>query len=187
MNPVTGSPDDGELAVRAQRGELAAFEELVRRHEAMAVRIAAVVCGSSNAEDAAQEAFVRAYRSLHRFDPERPFRPWLARIVANVAKNQARSADRHRRLVLDAPRPGPAPDLAGDAAIAADRRSALAAALDRLPEGDRLVLALRWFEDMSEREMAGTLGVRPGTVKSRLSRAMQHLRSELSETELAHG
>ena len=93
-----GRRTDGELVARAQRGDLDAFGDLVRRHEAMAVRVAAVVCGSAGAEDAAQEAFVRAYRSLHRFDAERPFRPWLARIVANVAKNRVRSEQRHVQL-----------------------------------------------------------------------------------------
>ena len=185
MDPGTGSPDDGELVTRAQRGDLDAFGELVRRHEATAVRVAAVVCGSAGAEDAAQEAFVRAYRSLHRFDAERPFRPWLSRIVANVAKNRVRSEQRHVQLALRAPHEDAAPDTAADAAIANARREVLAGALERLSERDRLVIVYRWFEDMSERDIADALGVRPGTVKSRLSRAMSRLRAELAELELA--
>jgi RNA polymerase sigma factor (sigma-70 family) len=130
MDPDSGS-SDGELVTRARRGELDAFGELVRRHEAMAVRVATVVCGAAGAEDAAQEAFVRAYRSLHRFDSGRPFRPWLARIVANVAKNRVRSEQRYAHLALRAPREGDAPDVA-DAAIASARRAVLADALGRL-------------------------------------------------------
>jgi RNA polymerase sigma factor (sigma-70 family) len=146
--------------------------------------VASVVCGSGGAEDAAQEGFVRAYRSLHRFDTRRPFRPWLARIVANVAKNRVRSEQRHQQLALREPGTGVAPDVAADAAIAAERRAVLADALGRLPERDRLVLVYRWFEEMTEREIADALGVRPGTVKSRLSRAMARLRTELSGREV---
>ena len=189
MDPGTGSDaelagSDGELVARAQRGDLDAFGALVRRHEVMAVRVATVVCGSSGAEDATQEAFVRAYRSLHRFDVQRPFRPWLARIVANVAKNRVRSEHRHTQLALRAPRDVVAPDEAADAVDAASRRELLADALGRLGERDRLVIAYRWFEDMSEREIAAALGVRPGTVKSRLSRAMDRLRVELAPLEV---
>jgi RNA polymerase sigma factor (sigma-70 family) len=187
MDPAAGSPTDGELVARAQRGDRDAFAALVRRHEAMAVRVASVVCGSSGAEDAAQEGFVRAYRSLHRFDTRRPFRPWLARIVANAAKNRVRGEQRYVQLASREPGPGITPDVAAESAIAAERREVLAEALGRLPERDRLVLGYRWFEDMTEREIADALGVRPGTVKSRLARAMARLRTELADREvLAH-
>ncbi len=185
MDPGTGSPEEAELVRRAQRGDLDAFGELVRRHEAMAVRVAAVVGGSAGAEDAAQEAFVRAYRSLHRFDVGRPFRPWLSRIVANVAKNRVRGEQRHAQLALRAPYEVASGDVVADAIDATARREALTDALARLPERDRLVIAYRWFEDMSEREIADALGVRPGTVKSRLSRAMARLRTELAPLEVA--
>jgi RNA polymerase sigma-70 factor (ECF subfamily) len=182
MDP--GSEPDAALIARAQRGDLDAFGALVQRHEAMAVRVAAVVGGSAGAEDAAQEAFVRAYRSLHRFDLGRPFRPWLSRIVANVAKNRVRGEQRHALLALRAPYEVASADVVADAIDAAARREALADALARLPERDRLVIAYRWFEDMSEREIADALGVRPGTVKSRLSRAMARLRAELVPLEV---
>lgn len=183
MDPGT-EPDAG-LIVRAQRGDVDAFGALVRRHEAMAVRVAAVVGGSTGAEDAAQEAFVRAYRSLHRFDTRRPFRPWLARIVANVAKNRVRSDHRRAQLALRAPRPVEAHDAVAEAVDASARREMVADALARLPERDRLVITYRWFEDLSEREIAEALGVRPGTVKSRLARAMARLRTELAPLEVA--
>jgi RNA polymerase sigma-70 factor (ECF subfamily) len=186
MEPAAGASADRELIGRARRGELDAFEELVRRYEATAVRVAAVVCGSAGAEDAVQEGFIRAFRSLDRFDDERPFRPWLLRIVVNAAKNRVRAEQRHAQLVLRAPsEPDTATDAGVDGVLAAERRAALAAALARLPERDRVVLACRWFEGMSEREIASTLGLRPGTVKSRLSRAMARLRVEFEVLEVA--
>jgi RNA polymerase sigma-70 factor (ECF subfamily) len=186
MEPATGASGDGELITRARRGDVGAFESLVRRYEATAVRVAAVVCGSDGAEDAAQEGFIRAYRSLDTFDTGRPFRPWLLRIVVNVAKNRVRAAHRHRQLSLRTPRADIADDTAPDALLADERRQTLARALERLPERDRVMIACRWFEEMTEREIADTFGIRPGTVKSRLSRAMARLRTELEELEVAH-
>lgn len=186
MEPATGASGDGELVARARRGDLGAFEALVRRYESTAIRVASVVCGSAGAEDAAQEGFIRAYRSLGRFDVTRPFRPWLLRIVVNVAKNRVRAEERQLQLTLRSPVPGSAADAGPDAVLAEERRVALAQALARLPERDRVMIACRWFEDMSEREIAATLAIRPGTVKSRLSRAMTRLRAELQELEVAH-
>jgi RNA polymerase sigma factor (sigma-70 family) len=182
MEPATGRPGDGELVIRARRGDVGAFEELVHRYEATAVRVAAAVCGSTEAEDAAQEGFVRAYRSLERFDAERPFRPWLLRIVVNCAKNRVRSAQRYVELTLRVSpsfRDDVRDDSASEAVAGAERREALANALGALSERDRVIIACRWFADMSEREIATALSIRPGTVKSRLSRAMTRLRSEL--------
>ena len=185
MEPATGESGDGELVTRARRGDVDAFAALVRRYEATAVRVASVVCGSDGAEDAAQEGFIRAYRSLEKFDPGRPFRPWLLRIVVNVAKNRVRSEHRHVQLSRRAPHTDVSDDAASDALLADERRQALARAIERLPGRDRVMIACRWFEDMSEREIADTLGIRPGTVKSRLSRAMTRLRAELEEREVA--
>jgi len=93
--------DDAELVDRAKGGDVGAYEELVRRHSAAAVRLAHAICGSAaDAEDAAQEAFVKAYGALPRFRAEAPLRPWLFRIVANEAKNRRRSAGRRGRLSL---------------------------------------------------------------------------------------
>ena len=166
--------------------DVGAFEDLVRRHEATAVRVASMVCGSSVAEDAAQEGFVRAFRSLDTFDAERPFRPWLLRIVVNVAKNRLRSEHRHRQLSLRARLAPTSPTMPGPTPCSPKSGAqSLARALERLPERDRLMIACRWFEDMTEREIAATLAIRPGTVKSRLSRAMTRLRAELIDLEVA--
>src|SRR4051794_20835007 len=135
--------DDEELVERARRGDLAAFEELVVRYQGRAVRLASTFAGD-DAEDAVQEAFVKAYRSLSRFRAGRAFRPWLFTIVANEARNRRRSQGRRERLAL---RVGDDADVATpeDAAIAEDRRRRLAAAIDTLPDRDREVIACRWF------------------------------------------
>jgi len=151
----------------------------VRRHQRAAIRVAATIAGSDRAADAAQEGFLRAHRSLNRFDPRRPFRPWLLRIVANAAKNEIRSNTRHRRLAERAHILRIEPAEPDDPAVQAEERDLLRAALARLSADDRLVLGLRWFEEMSEAEMAVVIGVRPGTVKSRLHRALRRLRTEL--------
>ncbi len=170
---------------QAQAGELAAFEELVRTYQRAALRVATVVAGPDRAADAAQEGFVRAYRSIGSFDVGRPFRPWLLRVVANAAKNEVRRASRHERVDLKVRAMAVVTDDAPDPAVTREQNAQLAGALARLAPADRLVLALRWFEDMSEQEMAEALGVRRGTVKSRLHRAMQRLRRELADEGIA--
>jgi len=174
-----GVLDDADSIRRAQAGDSYAFDDLVRRHQRAAIRIATTIAGSDRAADAAQEGFLRAHRSLGRFDASRPFLPWLLHIVANAAKNEVRSAVRHQRLAARACefRIDVAPT--DDPAVLSEERDQLAAAIARLSVDDRLVVALRWFEEMTESEMAEVLGVRPGTVKSRLNRAMTRLRSIL--------
>jgi RNA polymerase sigma-70 factor (ECF subfamily) len=153
----------------------------VRAHQGIAQRTAFLITrNEAEAEDAVQVGFVKAYTSLGRFDPARPFRPWLLRIVANEARNRRRSAGRRARLELAAsalePRvaPGPEADV-----VAAERRRQLLDAVESLREGDREVIGLRYFLDLGEAEMAGVLGIAGGTVKSRLNRAMGRLREEL--------
>ncbi|HCO03013.1 MAG TPA: hypothetical protein DIT48_06580, partial [Actinobacteria bacterium] len=90
--------EDHELVERARRGDVHAYEELVRRYQRLALRTAAVITGRDDAPDAAQEAFVKAYRSLDRFREGAAFRPWLLRIVANEAINRVRSNRRSAAL-----------------------------------------------------------------------------------------
>ncbi|MEM7140321.1 MAG: sigma-70 family RNA polymerase sigma factor [Actinomycetota bacterium] len=172
---------------RAQDGDERAFAELVRRHQRAAVRLASTIAGSSAAVDATQEGFLRAHRGLDRFDADRPFRPWLLRIVANAAKNEVRSSARHLRLAGRARSIRIELTVDEDPTHLTDERRALASALARLSIADRTIIALRWFEDLSEAEIAAVLDVRPGTVKSRLSRAMARLREAITTTEEATG
>ncbi len=182
---MVGRPlDEIELVARAKRGDADAYEELVRAFQGIAFRTAYLVSGSAaDAEEAAQDAFVKAYRALWRFRPGAPFKPWLLRIVANEARNRRRSAGRRAALALRVTQEpsgeaAPSPEAA---LLGAERRDELVAALNRLDEHDREALACRFFLDLSEAETAAALGVRPGTVKSRLSRALVRLRAELGE------
>jgi RNA polymerase sigma factor (sigma-70 family) len=182
---VVGRPlTDPDLVARAKRGDTEAYEELVRMHQGIAFRTAYLVTQSApEAEEAAQEAFVKAYRALGRFRAGAPFRPWLLRIVTNEARNRRRSEGRREALTLRA-----AGASSGDAApspeaalLSAERREGLLEAVNRLQEKDRLAIACRYFLDLSEAETAAALGWRRGTVKSRLSRALERLRAELGE------
>jgi len=182
---VVGRPlDESQLVARARRGDADAYEELVHTHQGIALRTAYVVAGNAaDAEEAVQDAFVKAYRALWRFRPGAPFKPWLLRIVANEARNRRRSAGRRAALALRATQEpsgeaAPSPEAA---LLGAEQRAELIEALNRLPENDREALACRYFLDLSEAETAAALGVRPGTVKSRVSRALERLRAELGE------
>jgi RNA polymerase sigma factor (sigma-70 family) len=168
-----------------------AYEELVRRYQDVAVRTAYVVAGSADdAEDAAQDGFVKAFNALGRFRPGAPFRPWLLRIVANEARNRRRSAGRRATLAVRAAEDRPSIDAAPSpevAVLAQETRDALLAALNGLRDEDREVIGARYFLDLSEAETADTLGIPRGTVKSRLSRALGRLRERLGEQAAAAG
>ncbi len=188
---VEGRPlQDVELARLARDGDVHAYGELVERYREVAFRTAWLITRSTaDAEDAAQEAFVKAYYALGRFRTEEAFRPWILRIVSNEAKNRRRSAGRRERLafrVADERGPGDAAPSPETAAVELERREDLLEALERLPERDRLVVGYRYLLELSEAETATALGIRPGTVKSRLSRALGRLRREL-EAEDADG
>jgi RNA polymerase sigma-70 factor, ECF subfamily len=184
---VEGRPlEDAELVGLAKDGDVRAYEELVERHRALAFRTAWLVTRSSaEAEDAVQEAFVKAYYALPKFRPGAPFRPWILRIAANEAKNRMRSARRREALTVRAAAADPGGAVPSPEAAALSREDAetVTLALAKLEERDRLVIAYRYLFDLSEAEMADALDVRPGTVKSRLSRAMAKLRRELQGIE----
>jgi RNA polymerase sigma factor (sigma-70 family) len=179
---VVGRPhdDDAELVRRAQRGDLDAYSEIVARHQETAFRAAYVIArNAADAQDAAQEAFVKAHAALGRFDARRPLRPWLLAIVANEARNRRRAAGRREHLAVRA-----AAQVSGEAAPSSEAvalRAAEAAALREqvaaMPERDRTLIYLRYFLGLDEEETAAALGVRRGTVKSRTSRALERLRA----------
>ena len=175
--------DEDRLVARARRGDAAAYAELVHAHESIAFRTAWLITGSAaEAEEAAQDGFLKAHRALRRFREGAPFRPWLLAIVANEARNRRRSAGRRAALGLRLAAQEPSGDAAPSpeaALVSSERRAELLEALERLREEERLVIACRFFLDLSEAETAAALGVRRGTVKSRLSRALGRLREEL--------
>jgi len=176
---------EDELVEQARQGDGAAFGTLIRDHQEIAFRTAYLITrNAADAEDAAQTAFVKAYDALPRFRRGAPWRPWLLAIVANEARNRRRSAGRREHLALRAAHDLPSGDAAPSpegSLLAAEQRQTLLAALETLREEERLVLSCRYLLDLSEEETAVALGVRRGTVKSRTSRALGRLRTQLEE------
>ena len=159
-------------------GDPEAFAPLVSRYQEVAFRTAyLIVRDAEAARDVAQEAFVRTYRGLRRFEPGSNFRPWLLRIVTNLALNEIRGRHRQgnlvQRIIPFVGASGPPPDRA----VEQDEfRGEVWEAVNTLPQNDRVVLYLRHYLNLPEAEIAAVIGKRPGTVKSRLSRASARLR-----------
>jgi RNA polymerase sigma-70 factor (ECF subfamily) len=182
MGAVEDRPlDEPALITRAQRGDAAAYEQIVRAHQSIAFRTAWMITGSAaEAEEAAQDGFLKAFHALGRFRVGAPFRPWLLRIVGNEARNRRVAAGRRERLavrVAQERREGGAVPSPETALLDHERRRNLLAAVESLGERDRAVIACRYLLELSEAETAAALGVRSGTVKSRLSRALGRLRA----------
>lgn len=181
--PLVLGERESEFVARAQAGDHDAYARLVRPYERIAYRVAVAITGrSADAEEAMQNGFVKAYRSLHRFRVGSAFRPWLLRIVVNEAHNVIRSERRHVALAVRAAERH-APDTAGadEAVIAREEVETVLAAVARLAHGDRLVLALRYFAELSDAEAAALVGISPGTYRVRLARARTRLQAELGE------
>jgi RNA polymerase sigma-70 factor (ECF subfamily) len=175
--------DESELIRRARQGDGAAWEALVLAHQEPAFRLAYLFLGDADqAEDIAQEAFIRAFQALDRFDSTRLFRPWLLSIAANLARNQRRSAGRYlaalSRIIRDAPSAEAGPENSVSQHLDSQ---ALWQAVRRLDPGDQQVIYLRYFLELPVAETAQTLGVAEGTVKSRLHRALSRLRSVIEQ------
>jgi RNA polymerase sigma-70 factor (ECF subfamily) len=184
---ISTRSDEQRLIAAAKAGDHRAYGQLLERHQAVAFRAACLITGSAaDAEDATQEACVKAWLALGRFRPEAPFRPWLVRIAINEARNRRRGAGRRATLALrlgpGAASAEPAPS-AETEALAGGERARLASAVGRLREDDQLVIAARYFLGLSEADTAVALGLRRGTVKSRLSRALRRLQTELAASE----
>lgn len=175
---------------RSRDGDADAYEHLVRQYQTLAFRTAWLITGSApDAEEAAQDAFVKAYAALNRFHPGAPLRPWLLRIVANEARNRRVAAGRRAALTRRAGAYAPVDmTLSPEAAmLAGEERAALRDALMILRDEDRQVIAYRYFLDLSEAEIADVLHCPRGTVKSRLSRALARLRLALAARDIREG
>ena len=172
-------PDDEKaLVLSAQRGELEAFSELVRRHQRRAYAVArAIVLTHEDAEDAVQDAFLHAYRALHRFLPDQAFGAWLHRIVANASLDITR-----RRKVRDADDlPETLASPFRDPAESDELRLRLRAALERLPDRQRSVIVLHDVEGFKHSEIGKLLGIPEGTARSDLHYARSALRRLLEQ------
>ncbi len=174
-------PDDSALVAACQKGDQAAFSELVRRYQRGVYRVAyALTRNPSDADDLAQETFVRAWGAIGRFELGQPLYPWLARI----ATNQAYSLFRHRKRrpetplepLLEAGMQWGAVDDPADHAARSEHGAHLRACFAQLTEEHKTVLALRVLRDLPYERIAEALGIPVGTVMSRLSRARAELK-----------
>jgi RNA polymerase sigma-70 factor (ECF subfamily) len=182
--------DEGRLIERARHGDQAAWMDLVSQHQEGVFRYAYLKLGdSAEAEDVAQETFLRAFRHLDRFDAERPLRPWLLTICANLARNQLRSAGRYwnalRRWLAE--RSIEAQTEARDPAGTGRLADRLQRVVRTLADGDQDVLYARYFLELTVEETANVLQVAPGTVKSRQHRALNRLRKRIETMDPALG
>lgn len=173
---------ESALIARARQGDHDAYAALVRQHQEAVFRLAYLFVGDADdAEDIAQEAFIRAYHHLGGFDATRPLRPWLLSITANLARNRRRAWGRYlaalQRFARTLP-VEPHPEALHTEQAAARE---LWQAVRRLRPADQEVIYLRYFLELSVAETAEVLSVEPGTVKSRLSRAISRLRAIVRE------
>lgn len=175
--------DDREDVRLAQQGDRDAYARLVTRHGAAATRAAAWFGAGSDTDDVVQEAFVKAWQAIGRFRGDAPFQPWLLRIVRNETHNSVRSRTRRDARARRALEPSVLRDAAAEAE-AAERDGMVLAAVRSLRPAERDVVVCRWFLGLNEQETAETLGIPRGTAKSRASRALARLRSDLDELEV---
>jgi RNA polymerase sigma-70 factor (ECF subfamily) len=196
-SPTTDA--DAELIARCGAGDLDAFDALVERHQNRIFNLCYWTLGSrEEAADAAQDAFVRAFRGLKNFRGDSNFDTWLHRIAVNVCIDAARKRRRAPILYADIAtlnadddetpdiesrlsRDGSTPDSSepGEATLRREKRAAVRAALARLSDHYRIVLILFDIEGHSYEEIAAALNLPLGTIKSRLNRARAQLREEL--------
>src|SRR5262245_28821562 len=171
----TGDPDSGALARAARGGDLDACEGLVRRYQRRVYALAYQhLHDPDEAQDLAQEVFVRLYRNLDRYDPTRPFQPWFWRLAVNVA-----STYRRQRPAA----PIELPDIAAAVTVARDDALPLERALADLSDDLRLPVLLHYYLDQPLDEIATSMGLTLSAVKSRLHRARAVLRRLLVEED----
>ncbi len=181
MIDIVTSPASTEtdLIHAARHGDRAAFGELVRRHCDGVINVVYRMCGDPDlAEEAAQEAFLRAWQNLGRYNPKFPFRNWVYRIAINAALDALRREPQKvdlEGLPLHASNGQPEKSYEDR-----ERTEQVRQALQALPPNSRAVMVLREYQGLSYKEIASTLGIPIGTVMSRLNYARNQLRQALS-------
>lgn len=188
--PPGRTPEDAEdirLMKQASAGDDRAFEQLVERHQRLVVGTVGRMLGShSDAEDIAQQVFVRVWKNAKRYEPRAKFTTWLLKITRNLVFNELRRRSRHAAMPLQAEtdeEERPIKDeqvVAPDAALLQEElQRAVDAAIANLPENQRMALILRRYEQLSYEEIAETLDQSVSAVKSLLFRARTELRESL--------
>jgi len=172
------------LIEQAVAGNSEAFEQILIRTQRRVLNLAWKLLGSlTEAQDAAQEVFLRAYKYLHRFDVRKPFEPWLIRITVNVCRDMMRSRQQSRNLFTESEQSSePVDATAGDphSVLAAEQqKEILRKALSRLPEKERTALVLRDIEGLPTSEVAAILQSSEATVRSQISSARLKIRKAL--------
>ena len=173
---------EAEAIRLCQEGSPDAFRHLVEQHKNTLYGTAVLMTGNrAVAEEHVQEAFLSAWRGIRGFSRGRPFKPWIVRILVNRIVSSRRARALPTAPLEDAERTsGPADVL--ESAMSAERRDEVQTALGRLSPQHHQVVVLRYFAELSLVEISEAIGVREGTVKSRLSRALGRLKEELTET-----
>jgi RNA polymerase sigma-70 factor (ECF subfamily) len=170
--------DDDELLLLARGGKSAAFDEIVRRHQTRALRIASKYLGQTAlAKDVTQNAFIEVYRALPRYKPVGRFQAYLYRVLLNQCRMSRRSSrldERTSKRYAGDPRPDP--EQPEGQILAQERRREVEHALEQLSTKLRVVLVLRFGGDLSYREIAEVLDLPLGTVKRRIFDALERLR-----------
>jgi RNA polymerase sigma-70 factor (ECF subfamily) len=184
------TPEDAEdirLMALASTGNMAAFEQLVERHQRMVVGTVGRMLGTnSDAEDIAQQVFVRVWKNLKRYEPRAKFTTWLLKITRNLVFNELRRRSRHPAVPLQSESDEEERPLKDEQAISPDAsllehelQEALDAAIAQLPETQRMAVILRRYEELSYEEIAEALDQSVSAVKSLLFRARTELRESL--------
>jgi RNA polymerase sigma-70 factor, ECF subfamily len=186
-------PPDAELIARAAGGDVSAFQALVERHRSMVYRIAYQFAGNHHdAEDIAQEVFIKIYRSLDRFRHDAQLTSWMYRIAMNACIDHSRRrsgmpapfGEEAEQRMLNTPEDRPGPEAS---AYAGELGQVLEDEIRRLPNGQRIVFVMRHHQGMKLCEIADALGLAEGTVKRQLHAAVHRLRQVLSEANITAG
>ena len=185
---------DTDLISRAAGGDPSAFQALVERHRSMVYRVAYQFAGNHHdAEDIAQDVFIKVYRSLDRFRQDAPLTSWMYRIVMNACidhRRRQRSAiaapfgDEAEQRMLNTPEDTPGPE---ERAYAGELGQVLESEIGRLPNGQRVVFVMRHHQGMKLCEIADALGLAEGTVKRQLHAAVHRLRQALTQANVTAG
>jgi len=188
--PPGRTPEDAEdirLMSLASAGDMAAFEQLVERHQRLVIGTVGRMLGTnSDAEDIAQQVFVRVWKNVKRYEPRAKFTTWLLKITRNLVFNELRRRSRHPAVPLQSETDEEERPLKDERAVAPDAsllehelQEAVDAAIAQLPETQRMAVILRRYEELSYEEIAGALDQSVSAVKSLLFRARTELRESL--------